>query len=121
MITPNATTVAAPGIHQRRPKRRMPRISRPPPAAAKSAPIASDLATSPAHPSQPWVTRPTSRARSDAIALTGSVATPRATEIAAAAAAPATTGRRRPARRKRSGGRRTSRISTPPSISRRAP
>ena len=104
MITPNATTTAAPGIHQRRPKRRMPTISSAPPPAAKSAPIACDLATSPAHPHQPWVDQADVPAPAPARPrCTGSGASPTATDSAAAAAAPASTGWRRPARRRRCG------------------
>ena len=86
-----------------------------------TAPIASVFATSPTQPTQSWVTSPTSFARSRAIARTGSVARPSASEIAAAAAAPVSTGRRAPGPRSRAGALRTSRISTPASISSRAP
>ena len=65
-------------------------------------------------PSQSWVTRPTSLARSRATAESGSAATAVATEIAAATAAPASTGRRIAA--SRSGGRRTISTSTPSPI-----
>ena len=88
IATPKTITTTVPAIHQRRPKRRIPTISSAPPAPHSTAPIACDLATSPTQPSQSWVTSPTSFARSRATALTGSVARPSATEIAAAAAAP---------------------------------
>jgi hypothetical protein len=121
IATPKRTTTTVPGIHQRRPKRRIPRISSAPPAPHSTAPIACDFATSPAQPSHDWVTSPTSFARSRATALTGSVARPSATEIAAVAAAPVSTGCRAPAARSRGGALRTTRTRTPSSISSCAP
>jgi hypothetical protein len=48
LITPNAITTTVAGIHQRRPKRRMPNTSTAPPIPAMTAPIAVLLTTSPA-------------------------------------------------------------------------
>ena len=99
----------------------MPTTSSAPPAPHRTALIACDFAMSPTQPIQSWVTRPTSLARSRAIAETGSGARPRMTEIAAAVAAPASTGRRSPAARSRGGALRTSTTRTPSSISNCAP
>ena len=80
----------------------------------------ADLATSPAHPSQPWVTSPTSlarSARSRSPAAWRARPRPRSPRRRPPRPAPG----RRPARCSRCGGRRTSRISTPPSISSVAP
>ena len=84
----------------------MPNTSTAPPAPTSTASIAMPLATSPAQPIQSCVTRPTSLARSRAIALTGSVITVTAAERATAVTAPARTGRRK-GPFSRAGGRRT--------------
>ena len=93
MTTAKPATAAAPGAHQSRPKRRIPSTSSAPPPAAKTPPIAVDLATSTAQPSQPCVIRPTSLARWRAAARSGNAAVVVTSVSATAAAAPVRTGR----------------------------
>ena len=83
LITPNATTTALAGIHQRRPKRRIANTRSAPPAAANTASIAVLLTTSPAQPAQSCVTSPTSLARWREIAAIGRFATVTITASAA--------------------------------------
>jgi hypothetical protein len=91
-----------------------------PPAPTMTASMAIPFATSPAQPSQLWVTRPTSMARWRAIALAGSVTAVTATDSATAVAAPATTGRFTRAF-SRAGGRRTTHTRSPSSSASRTP
>ena len=109
-MAPKATTTTAPGIHQRRPKRRIANTSTAPPIAEKTAPMPAALAWSPSQSGHAWVTSPTSFARSRARAASGSATTAVVTEIAAATAAPARFGRRMSSSRR--GGRRTISAST---------
>ncbi len=92
--TAKATTANAPGIHQRRPKRRSSAISSVAPAAAITAEIAADLPLSNIQSANPWVESPKSTARSCATAWVGSAASPSASERPAPAAAAPSSGRR---------------------------
>ena len=118
-----ATIAPAPGIHQRRGKRRIRMMSSAPPAAAKTAPKASLLTTSLAQPPQLWVDRPNSLSRFWAIAESGSVATATTRNRPAPVIAEPVRGRspiRSAARLTRAGGRTAKATSTTP-VSARLP